>query len=198
MCSARKSTRSSWPGSCRTVRLHLSMISSPSALASLTRNLRVHPITLHQWLMPHANTPLAWTASPHMARHACAPIHCGPRCCLGQDILPGAPGLRACGLQSHRACKMLWDAACRPEFRVELWSPASQVQRPHAALAGFQERDAALSCAPVHHLLAKGRALHMAVRAGLVAVQADVELQRSGCIPPERAHIVFLNRDAAL
>jgi len=49
--------------------------------------------------------------------------------------------------------------------------------------------------APLHHLLAPGRALHVAVAARLVAVQPDVELQDLGRGALEGRHAVSLRGD---
>ena len=57
-----------------------------------------------------------------------------------------------------------------------------------------QQLYAACGSGRVHGLLAQRRALHMAVRASLVAVQADVHLQRCRLAPPQRRDAMLLQK----
>ena len=79
-----------------------------------------------------------------------------------------------------------------PELRVEFRGAAGDVQSAHSAPAGCQQLQAGLCSGPVHGLLTQGRALHMAMRARLVAVKPDVELQRRCWVPPQRPRPMLL------
>mmetsp|Transcript_71544 Transcript_71544/g.220863 ORF Transcript_71544/g.220863 Transcript_71544/m.220863 type:complete len:562 (+) Transcript_71544:80-1765(+) len=111
-------------------------------------------------------------------------VHAVPREEVQQPLLAG--------LQEHREVAAVHDAEPRPraavaqsrgaldqrpEAGVQLRGAPGDVQGIHAR-GGPQEVQAALDHLLRHHLRAERRGLHVAVRAGLVAVEPDVHLQR--------------------
>ncbi len=79
-----------------------------------------------------------------------------------------------------------------PELWVEFRGAAGDVQSADTAPAGGQQSQAGLRGGSVHGLLTEWRALYVAVRACLVAVQPNVELQRRCCVSPQRPRPMLL------
>lgn len=66
------------------------------------------------------------------------------------------------------------------ELRVQLWCPTGDIKSFNRWRC-LQELDTPLCCSAIHHLSTLWRRLDVAVCAGLVAVQPDIELQ-NGCL----------------
>ena len=68
-----------------------------------------------------------------------------------------------------------------PELFVELRSTACKVQDGQAMRLSLSRQAQTLLCSVlVHHLLSQGGALNVAVTAGLIAIQPNVELHNLG------------------